>query len=108
MVKIILCWNPNPVSVSPIEILWVKLGLGSQLSFKLMELRKLGIMYWQSLFKGTLGLLGQISKGGVLSTTSIRNEQEEEFPLESAAETVINVALPTASGVPAVGFWLKI
>ena len=55
----------------------------------------------------TSGLEGQIRRGGLLSWTSIKKEQEVLLLLESATNKVIWVEVPMAKGVPTVGVWVK-
>ena len=55
----------------------------------------------------TLGLEGQIKRGGLLSWTSIKNEQEVLLLLESATSKVIWFEVPMAKGVPTAGVWVK-
>src|SRR6185369_8264794 len=104
-VTVMVC-APSPTRV-PAAGLWLRVSDGSQLSVAVTPPRTFGTAAWQLASALALVPAGQVTLGGVASTTVKVVVQVLLLLASSVAVTVI-VWVPSPTRVPAAGLWLRV
>src|SRR6185503_8073660 len=102
----VMVWTPGPTSV-PAAGLWLRVSVGSQLSVAVTPGRTFGTAAWQLPSPFALVPAGQVTLGGVESTT-LKVVVQVLLLLASSVAVTVMVCAPSPTRVPAAGLWLRV